>query len=48
VRVLLTSGYHEREVTAHFAGMEPAGFVQKPFRAEELYSAVTRVLRTVS
>ena len=45
VRVLLTSGYREREVTAHFVGMEPAGFVQKPFRAEELYAAVTRALR---
>ena len=45
VRVLLTSGFREREVTAHFAGMEPAGFVQKPFRAEELYAAVTRALR---
>ena len=45
VRVLLTSGYREREVTAHFVGMEPAGFVQKPFRAEELYAAVTRAMR---
>ena len=45
VRVLITSGYREREVTARFAGMEPAGFVQKPFRAEELYTAVTRALR---
>ena len=45
VRVLLTSGYREREVAMHFAGMEPAGFVQKPFRAEELYAAVTRALR---
>ncbi|MBC7844681.1 MAG: PAS domain-containing protein [Gemmatimonadaceae bacterium] len=45
VRVLVTSGYREREVTAHFVGMEPAGFVQKPFRAEELYAAVTRTMR---
>ncbi|MCC7055614.1 MAG: PAS domain-containing protein [Gemmatimonadaceae bacterium] len=45
VRVLLTSGYREREVAAHFVGMEPVGFVQKPFRAEELYTAVTRALR---
>ena len=45
VCVLLTSGFREREVTAHFVGMEPAGFVQKPFRAEELYAAVTRALR---
>ncbi len=46
VPVLLTSGYREREVAAQFAGMEPAGFVQKPFRAEELYAAVWRALRT--
>ncbi len=46
VRVLLTSGYREREVTAQFVGMEPAGFVQKPFRAEELYTAVTHAIRT--
>jgi two-component system, cell cycle sensor histidine kinase and response regulator CckA len=46
VRVLLTSGYREREVATRFAGMEPAGFVQKPFRAEELYSAVTRALNS--
>jgi CheY-like chemotaxis protein len=45
VRVLLTSGYREREVAAHFVGMEPTGFVQKPFRAEELYAAVTHALR---
>jgi two-component system, cell cycle sensor histidine kinase and response regulator CckA len=45
VCVLLTSGFREREVAAQFAGMEPAGFVQKPFRAEELYAAVTRALR---
>jgi PAS domain S-box-containing protein len=42
--VLLTSGYRERDVAAHFVGMEPAGFVQKPFRADELYGAVTRAL----
>ncbi len=48
VRVLLTSGYREREVAAQFIGMEPAGFVQKPFRADELYVAVTDALRTPS
>jgi CheY-like chemotaxis protein len=45
VRVLLTSGYREREVAVQFVGMEPAGFVQKPFRADELYAAVTHALR---
>ena len=48
VRVLLTSGYPEREVAAQFVGMEPAGFVHKPFRADELYTAVTEALRTQS
>ena len=48
VRVLLTSGYREREVAAHFVGMAPVGFVQKPFRAEELYAAVTRALKPVA
>jgi len=45
VLVLLTSGYREREVAAQFVGREPAGFVQKPFRAEELYSAVSHALQ---
>ncbi len=45
VRVLVTSGYREREVAAQFVGMEPAGFVQKPFRADELYAAITQAIR---
>jgi len=44
VCVLLTSGYRERDVSAHFDGMAPAGFLQKPFRAEELYAAVAQAL----
>ena len=47
VRVVLTSGYREREVAAQFTGIELAGFVQKPFRAEELYAAVARALPSV-
>jgi len=45
VRVLISSAYRERDVSAHFVGIQPAGFVQKPFRAEELYAAVGRALR---
>ncbi|MCO4771017.1 MAG: PAS domain-containing protein [Deltaproteobacteria bacterium] len=40
VRVLLSSGYHEQEATARFAGRGLAGFLQKPYRAQELVSQV--------
>jgi len=46
LRVLLTSGYREPDVAAQFVGMEPTGFVQKPFRADELYAAVEDALRS--
>ena len=46
VRVLLTSGYSEQEVAKKFIGVEPLGFLQKPFRGDELYGAVVRALRT--
>jgi signal transduction histidine kinase/ActR/RegA family two-component response regulator len=44
VRVLLMSGYNEQEVNQMFAGPGPAGFLQKPFRADELYEVVARTL----
>ena len=31
VRVVLSSGYSESELTARFAGKGPSGFVQKPY-----------------
>jgi len=36
VRVVLTSGYSEHEISAKFEGKGLSGFVQKPFRASEL------------
>jgi len=44
VNVLLMSGYNEQDVTRLFAGRELSGFLQKPFRAEELYASVARSL----
>jgi PAS domain S-box-containing protein len=44
VNVLLMSGYNEQDVTRLFAGRHLSGFLQKPFRAEELYSSVARCL----
>jgi PAS domain S-box-containing protein len=44
VKVLLMSGYNQQNVTSQFVGKGLAGFLQKPFRAAELYAAVARVL----
>ena len=40
VRVVLTSGFAEQEATAGFEGKGLAGFLRKPFRADELLDAV--------
>lgn len=44
VRVVLMSGYNAQNVTTQFIGKGLAGFVQKPFRAEELEAQVRAVL----
>jgi len=43
VRVVLMSGHSEREVTSLLGG-EIAGFVQKPFRMEQLLTILRRCL----
>ncbi len=44
IRVLLMSGYNEQEVTQRFIGRGLAGFLQKPFRADDLYAMIARAL----
>ncbi len=44
VRVLLSSGYNQQEVTQRFVGKGLAGFIQKPYRAASLIEAVKSVL----
>ncbi len=44
VRVILSSGYNEQEVTQRFAGKGLAGFVQKPYRMASLKEILNRVL----
>lgn len=44
VRVLITSGYDEQESTRRFSDGGIAGFVQKPFRHDDLLNAVKRAL----
>jgi CheY-like chemotaxis protein len=35
-KVILMSGYHEHDATSHFAGKGLGGFLQKPFRIQDL------------
>lgn len=45
VRVLLTSGYNEQEATTRFAGKGLAGFIQKPYRPQELLTQIRAILQ---
>ena len=44
VRVLLSSGYTEQEITARFAGKGLAGFIQKPYTLREMARMVQAAL----
>ncbi|MBN1342826.1 MAG: response regulator [Phycisphaerae bacterium] len=46
VKVLLMSGYEERDVVSRFDDQELAGFVQKPFSPQTLVDKLTPVLMT--
>jgi CheY-like chemotaxis protein len=44
VRVILSSGYNEQDATQRFTGKGLAGFIHKPYRAEDLTEAVRKAL----
>ncbi len=44
VKVLLTSGYNEQEITGRFSGKGLAGFVQKPYKKADLMDLLREVL----
>ncbi len=44
VRAILTSGYSEQAATGRFAGKGLAGFIQKPYRFEDLKAIIRKVL----
>jgi two-component system CheB/CheR fusion protein len=44
VPVILLSGYDEAEVTRRFSGVKPAGFLQKPFTAQNLVATIASLL----
>jgi two-component system CheB/CheR fusion protein len=43
--VILASGFDEKEVSRRFSAPKPDGFLQKPFTAQRLQSAVAAVLK---
>jgi PAS domain S-box-containing protein len=45
LRVLVSTGYSESEATRRFAGLNVAGFVQKPYTAAQLVDRVRSVLK---
>ncbi|UKL13467.1 hybrid sensor histidine kinase/response regulator [Dissulfurimicrobium hydrothermale] len=46
VKVVLSSGYSERDVISRFAGKKVMGFLQKPFKSSELLSKIKEALNT--
>lgn len=44
VKVIISSGYNEQDVTQRFVGKGLAGFIQKPYRFNELHSKLREVM----
>jgi len=44
VRVVLSSGYNERDAIDRFEGRALSGFIQKPYRAKDLIAVVAKAL----
>lgn len=44
IPVVLVSGYNTSDMLARFDGLQPSGFIQKPFAANDLFVALTGVL----
>ena len=44
VKVILSSGYNEQEVTQRFAGKGLAGFIQKPYVLDSLISKIRETI----
>ena len=44
VKVVMSSGYNEQEVTQRFAGKGLAGFIQKPYKLSTLRDVIARVV----
>ena len=45
VKVILSSGYNEQAITQRFTGLGLAGFIQKPYRRQQLQDELKRVMK---
>jgi PAS domain S-box-containing protein len=45
IKVIVSSGFSEQEISHHFSGDEPAGFIEKPFEFKSLQEKIRTVLR---
>jgi CheY-like chemotaxis protein len=43
VKVIMSSGYNEQEVTQKFAGKRLAGFIQKPYKISVLREVIQKI-----
>ncbi|MEQ8188538.1 MAG: PAS domain-containing protein [Candidatus Eremiobacterota bacterium] len=46
VQVILSSGYNEQEAISRFPGQGLAGFIQKPYRVDELVKVLRKVFKS--
>ena len=44
IRVIMSSGYNEQDITQRFVGKGLAGFIQKPYQIHELQDKLRQVL----
>jgi DNA-binding NtrC family response regulator len=44
VRVVLSTGYSEQDITPHFAGQGLAGFIEKPYGLRTLVQKMRQVI----
>ncbi|MDD2336747.1 MAG: PhnD/SsuA/transferrin family substrate-binding protein [Geobacteraceae bacterium] len=44
VKVIISSGYSEKDVSSHFTGDRPSDFIQKPFKVEELRTDIHQLM----
>jgi len=47
IKVIMSSGYNEQEVTQRFAGKGLAGFIQKPYKLSELKEVIKTLTGTI-
>lgn len=46
IKVLMSSGYNEQEITQRFIGKGLAGFLQKPYQIQQLLNMIRKVMGT--